>query len=242
MPILKKGDNLIPDNYRGISLLSIVSKVFTAVLNKRLYNWAEIENKISFEQAAFRKKFSTTDHIFTLVTIIRNRIFSQRSGKVYVCFVDYKKAYDSINRNSLWKILNDDVGISSKLLCMFQSMYNSVFACVRWNGRLSDMFECTNGLRQGCLCSPLAFNLMIGKVASFVRERGLHGIQLIPGGEEIFQLLFADDIVLISSTPTGLQRQINSLEEISRTLGLTVNLDKTKVMVFRKGGFLGRYE
>ena len=70
----------------------------------------------------------------------------------------------------------------------------------------------------------------------------MHGIQLIPGGQEIFQLLFADDVVLLSSTPRGLQKQINNLENASRTLGLTVNLEKTKVMVFRKGGFLSKYE
>ena len=68
-------------------------------------------------------------------------------------------------------------------------------------------------MKQGCLLSPLMFSLFISEVADFVRENGKHGIQLIPGFEEIFLLLFADDIVLISSTPSGLQNQIDNLEK-----------------------------
>ena len=241
VPILKNGDDSNPDNYRGISLLSIISKTFTSILNKRLYSWCEEHNKISFEQAAFRKTFSTTDHIFTLRTIIRNRLHSSNGGKVYACFVDFHKAYDKINRQSLWYVFKN-IGISNKLLAMFKTMYNSVRSCVRWNGTLSSFFECPSGLRQGCLCSPLAFALLIGKVADYVREKGKHGFQLIPGGPEIFQLLFADDIVLLSSTPQGLQSQIDNLRAASESLGLKVNMAKTKVMVFRKGGFLGKYE
>ena len=72
-----------------------------------------------------------------------------------------------------------------------------------------------------------------------IRKRG---IQLLPGHDEICSLLFADDIVLVSSTPSGLQNQINSLEKASKSLGLTVNLDKTKVMFFRKGGHISARE
>ena len=68
-----------------------------------------------------------------------------------------------------------------------------------------------------------------------IRKRG---IQLLPGHDEIFSLLFADDIALVSSTPSGLQNQINSLEKASKSLGLTVNLDKTKVTFSRKGGHI----
>ena len=85
------------------------------------------------------------------------------------------------------------------------------------------------------------FSLFISEVADFVRENGKHGIQLIPGLDEIFLLLFAD-IVLLSSTPAGLQNQIDNLENASKSLDLTVNLDKTKVMIFRKGGHIAARE
>ena len=79
-------------------------------------------------------------------------------------------------------------------------------------------------------------------MAEFVRRNGKHDFQLLPCLEEIFLLLFADDIVLVSSTPSGLQNQINNLEKASNSVGLTVNLDKTKVMIFRKGGHIASGE
>ena len=89
--------------------------------------------------------------------------------------------------------------------------------------------------------------VLISEVANFIRKNEKHGIQLIPGQDEIFLLLFTDDIVLLSSTPTGLQNQINSLEKVSSSLGLVVNLEKKpkktpKVMVFRKGGHIAATE
>ena len=90
--------------------------------------------------------------------------------------------------------------------------------------------------------SPLIFSSLISEVANFIRKNGKHGIQLIPGQDEIFLLLFADDIVLLSSTPTGLQNKINSLEKASSSLGFIVNLEKTKVMVLRKGSHIAATE
>jgi len=130
IPLFKKGDDKIPDNYRGISLLSIVSKVFTAVLNKRIYTWAEKEEKISKEQAGFRKGYSTIDHIFTLVTMVKKKLNNKRGGKVYVAFIDYKKAFDTVDREKLWETLQK-LKTSSKMVNMLKSMYSSVQACVR---------------------------------------------------------------------------------------------------------------
>ena len=72
VPIHKSGSHDNPNNYRGISLLSCISKCFTTILNKRLYNWLENESKIVENQAGFRKNYSTTDNIFTLHAIVQN--------------------------------------------------------------------------------------------------------------------------------------------------------------------------
>ena len=74
---------------------------------------------------------------------------------------------------------------------------------------------------------------------SQILEKGKHGVSLGPAEIELFLLLFADDLTLLSSTVTGLQNLLNVLQEATQRLGLTVNLDKSKVVVFRKGGFLG---
>jgi len=241
VPLFKKGDINKPENYRGISLLSIVSKVFTSILNKRLYAWAESEHKLGEEQAGFRKNHSTTDHIFTLVSIIKKCLYGQRKSKLYVAYIDYLVAFDSVDRDCLWFVLQK-VKTSTKMIRMLQGIYNSVSSCVRWGSEVSEFFDCPAGLKQGCMLSPLIFSLLINEVADKVNISGKHGIQFLPGLQEIFLLLFADDICLISSTPAGLQNQLDNLEKASTSLGLTVNLKKTKIMVFRKGGHLGKAE
>lgn len=241
VPLLKKGDVNNPGNYRGISLLSTISKVFTSILNRRLYKWAESEHKICEEQAGFRKNYSTIDHLFTLVTMIKKCLYGQRRSKLYVAFIDYLKAFDSVDRDSLWVVLQK-IKTSTKMLRMLQGIYDSVQSCVRWGPEVSDFFDCPAGVKQGCMLSPLIFSLLITEVADKVTSNGRHGVQFLPGLQEIFLLLFADDICLISTTPVGLQNQLNNLEQASSALGLSVNLKKTKVMVFRKGGHLSKTE
>ena len=100
VPIHKSGDKDNPDNYRGVSLLSILGKAFAHILNKRLVNWAEENDKIVEEQGGFPHGYSTTDNIFVLFSTVQ-RYMLKRSGKVYICFVDFRKAFDTIHRNAL---------------------------------------------------------------------------------------------------------------------------------------------
>ena len=237
VPIFKAGDKLDPSNYRGISLLSVMSKLFLSILTERLKTWAEDHNKICFEQAGFRSEHSTIDHVFTLHSAIVKNVYGVGRGKLYAAFIDFKKAFDYVDRSCLWKVLLK-FGVSTKLVNMFKAVYSHVCGCVKWNSMLSELFECPVGVRQGASESPTIFSLYISFAAEYIRERGLHGIQFLPNAKEIFLLLFADDVVLLSTTPVGLQNQITNLEYISKKLGLIVNTDKTKVMIFRKGGYL----
>ena len=241
VPIHKKGDFHDPDNFRGISLLCATCKLFTSVLADRFRNWMESEEKLCPEQAGFRTGHSTVDHIFTLYAMVLKYVYGEGRGKLYVCFVDYRKAFDSVNHTQLWRVLSES-GLSSKFLSMLKAIYADVQSCVRWQCALSDFFPCTVGVKQGAIESPGIFSLYINLVADFVRLKGRHGVQMLPGMMEIFSLLFADDIALISTTPAGLQNQINSLVQVSNTLRLKVNSDKTKIMVFRKGGHLAKGE
>ena len=241
VPLHKKGDVNDPDHYRGISLLSITSKIFTGILNRRLYNWAEDNNKINIEQAGFRRSHSTIDHIFTLHSMISNCLYGRRRSKFYVCFVDFRKAFDTVKRDKLWEVLNRH-GISDKMLEMLKAIYRKVTAVVRYGSELTGEIDCPLGVRQGCLLSPLLFTLLVSELAQGIARDGRHGYQFNPGAIELFTLLFADDIALTATTPAGLQTQIDLLRRGAERLGLVVNLDKTKVMVFRKGGFLGRLE
>eukprot|EP00745_Piridium_sociabile_P024691 TRINITY_DN39152_c0_g3_i6.p1 TRINITY_DN39152_c0_g3~~TRINITY_DN39152_c0_g3_i6.p1 ORF type:complete len:696 (-),score=54.33 TRINITY_DN39152_c0_g3_i6:199-2037(-) len=240
IPIHKKGNPDNVDNYRGVSLLSIVSKSYTSILNTRLYSWLENNNLISECQAGFRKKHSTVDHIFTLNAVIQ-KCMSKKGRKLYVAFVDFRKAFDSVQHNKLLECINNQ-GVRGKFFASLRAMYNSLLSCVRSNHEFSEMFECPTGVRQGCVLSPTLFSLFINQLADHVEQKGKHGVQLLPDIMELFILLFADDLALLSTTPCGLQNQLNTLQESCDKMELNVNIEKTKVMVFRKGGFLGKHE
>ena len=238
-PIHKKGDTTNPDNYRGISLLSCVSKLYTSVINSRLTQWAEDNDVLSEAQAGFRKDYSTVDHIFTLHAMVSKHL--KKNKKLHVAFVDFRKAFDTVKRNVLWNVLLH-LGIGGNMFNTLRAMYSSVLSCVRCNPRNTDYFNCMQGLKQGCLVSPVLFSFLINELASEIVLRGKHGIQLLPREIELFLLMFADDIALLSSTPVGLQNQLNVLYEVANRLGLLFNLEKTKIVVFRNGGYLARAE
>ena len=107
---------------------------------------------------------------------------------------------------------------------------------------MSDYFESLVGLKQGCLISPSCFNIFIAELTRKINLYSRNGIQFSPNDPIIHHLMYADDNVLISETPVGLQQKLNTLYQQCQRLGLVVNLNKTKIIVFRKGGFLGQNE
>merc|ERR1711872_1002033 len=114
-PIYKqKGEKSDPNNYRGISIISCLGKLFTALINERLTKFADLNEIIGEEQAGFRTGYSTQDHIFTLHAIIetyQNHIYkTNQNKKLYCAFIDYQKAFDLVDRSCLWaKLLACDI-------------------------------------------------------------------------------------------------------------------------------------
>ncbi|MCB4763941.1 MAG: reverse transcriptase family protein, partial [Sulfurovum sp.] len=92
LPIYKKGDVNSPNNYRGISLLNVGGKLYSYILNKRLTQWIEDNKMLNEAQAGFRQGYSTIDHVFTLLALVQKQLLNH--GKLYVCFIDFKKAFD----------------------------------------------------------------------------------------------------------------------------------------------------
>jgi hypothetical protein len=240
VPIHKKGNVNEPDNYRGVSLINIISKCYTSILNRRLNTWLQNSEKIVENQAGFRKNYSTTDNIFTLHSVVQ-KCMNIKGRKLYVAFVDLKRAFDSVNHELLLEVVNTE-GVKGKFFLSLKSMYESLISCVRSGTECSEYFDCPVGVRQGCVLSPTLFSVFINQLANSVNESGIHGVQFLPTLVELFILLFADDIVLLSTTPGGLQVQLNCLKDCCDRLKLTVNLDKTKIIVFRKGGYLSKRE
>ena len=108
-PIYKrKGDINDPDNYRGITLLSCLGKLFTMTINSRLNSYLEENQLLGEEQAGFREGYSTLDHIFSLHCIIELALSQKK--RLYCAFIDYRKAFDTVKRSSLWlKLLKHDI-------------------------------------------------------------------------------------------------------------------------------------
>ena len=239
VPLHKKNNPNNCDNYRPISLTSLVSKVYTSILNNRLSDFIEAEQIVGEEQAGFRNGYSTVDNMYTLYSMILKQFYKNR--KLYVAFVDFRKCFDSINRDALLIILERN-GITGNMLHAIKGMYSCVQSAVRSNGDLTDFFECPIGLKQGCQMSPKLFLIFATEFSRNLNLLGRHGIQFNPGSDIIHHLLFADDMALISDTVSGLQTKLNILYDQCLRLGIDINLDKTNIIVFRKGGQLSKHE
>jgi hypothetical protein len=177
--------------------------------------------------------------MFTLMAFVQKQFFLNR--KLYVAFIDFEKAFDSINRTILWPILLKN-GVKGKLFKCVMSMYDCVKSKVRCGGKMTDYIKCTSGVKQGDVCSPILFSLFINELTSEVVNNGRHGAHFTRDILEIFILLLADDVVLLSEIVIGLQTQLNNLCRAAASLQLKVNMLKSNIIVFRKGGYLGARE
>ena len=151
-PIYKAGDCRDPNNYRGISLLSVVGKLYSSVLNRRLVDWSEKNNIILEEQGGFRPGRGCADQLFVLMSLLKGR----RGKKTYCCFIDLRKAYDRVWRTGLWKRLWDE-GVRGKVWRVLKNMYSNTPNCVLAGSEKTEFFGVDVGVRQGCVLSPLLF-------------------------------------------------------------------------------------
>ena len=228
-PIFKAGDRKDPGNYRGITVVVILAKLYAMVLEARATAWAEHTKCRAKGQAGFRKDFRTTDQIFIIRTLVQQARHAKR--KLYCCFVDFKKAFDLVPRDCLWKVLKQR-GMAGRVLSSLQSMYAKDRSCVLTSKGATEMFECSIGVKQGCPASPLLFSLYLDELEALLCNAAdetdcPHLAQLL-----LAILLFADDIALFSYSEKGLQRQLDILQDFCAARGLQVNVQKTKAMVF----------
>lgn len=225
-PIFKKGDIDLVENYRGLTFSNTDYKLFTGILLNRIEKWVD-ENDILCEyQAGFRKNYSTLDNIFSLSNIVQLQLSKKK--KLYAFFVDFKAAFDTVNRQALFYKLSN-IGMSSKMLNILKKLYENTRSSI-WNGKeMSDFFSVMLGVKQGCVLSPLLFSLFINDI-NVVLPGGFN-----LGNVSIKLLMYADDLVLFAEDRLTLQKMINKLAEYCKTWGLVVNLLKSKVLIFRNG-------
>lgn len=178
---------------------------------------------------------STIDNVFVLHSLISHCV--NENKKLYSAFIDFKKAFDFVVRDVLWYKLIQS-GVRGKILDVIQSMYRNIKSRVKYDNNLSNEFSSHLGVRQGECLSPFLFSMYLNDLENEYIQKGVDGFDT--GMLKLYLLLYADDIVIFSNTSEGLQNGLDVLSEYCSKWKLTVNIDKTKIMVFRKGGSLPR--
>nr|VZI06593.1 unnamed protein product [Spirometra erinaceieuropaei] len=240
----RKGNRQICDNHRGISLLNIAGKIFARILLNRLNKHLE-QGLLPESQCGFRRHRGTTDMIFA-ARQLQEKCQEMRTH-LYSTFVDLTKAFDTVNREGLWKIMQK-FGCPERFTQMVRQLHDGMMARVTDNGAVSDAFAVTNGVKQGCVLAPTLFSLMFSAMlmdayrderpgiriayrtdGHLLNQRRMH-FQSRVSTTTVHELLFADDCALNTTSEEEMQRSMDLFSAACENFGLVINTQKTVVM------------
>ena len=244
VPIYKnKGDHRDCNNYRGISLLAIAGKIMAKVIQSRLAQLAE--EVLTESQCGFRRERSTIDMIFSLRQIQEKAI--EQYQELYIVFVDFRKAFDSVDRDMLWRVLRR-FGCPEHFVRMIEQFHTGAKGRVVVRQQESDQLDVNHGTKQGCVLAPTLFTLFLTTVlvslhqelgnGIFVRTRAdgkLFNLARLKARtktreELISELLFADDTALVAHDVATMQNMVDIFSQASEKIGLQINKGKTEVL------------
>ena len=177
-------------------------------------------------QACFRKGRGTRDQIANIHWIIKKARYFQKN--IYFCFIDYAKAFDCVDHNKLWKILQE-MGVPDHLTVLLRNLYAGQEATVRTGHGTTDWFQIGKGVHQGCILSPRLFNFYAEYI---MRNAGLEETQagIKTAGRNFHNLRYADDTTLMAESEEELKSLLMKVKEESEKAGLKLNMQKMKVM------------
>ena len=245
----KKGDKTECGNYRGISLVSHAGKVLLKGVARRLSAYCEAKALLSEEQYGFRPDHSTTDMMFAVHRL--QEIGRKAVVSLFMCFIYLQKSYDTVDHTLLWQVLTR-IGVPPQMIAVIQQFHDGMRACVRPDdGVCSDWFE-VEGLPQGCLLSPLLFNMFAAVLTVILQGFGEDTVMLAKlvrlkepptsmGSEPamdyvrraVWAMLYADDACIVSRLPQGLAKMGEVIVEVYRAFASTVSAKKTETMCMR---------
>jgi retron-type reverse transcriptase len=170
------------------------------------------------------------------MTMEKRRAFNK---PLFMCFIDITKAYDSVNRELLWKVCRN-YGITDKLVNLLKMLYKHSIAKVKINGELSDSFEMNTGVMQGGIPSPILFNILFDFIIrEVINEAAISGVKFSYGSNDFFHgkneshddfdilaLLYADDLLVMCEKISDLEKFISCFEKVTQQYGLTMNIKK----------------
>lgn len=221
IPIYKKGDKADMTNYRPISLISNLAKVFEKVIHSRLSSYLESNNLLSPNQYGFRPGKSTKDAIAELATYIYGNL--DKSKPIIAVFIDLAKAFDTVDHELLLtKLCN--IGIRGNALMLIKSYLSNRSQVVRINNKYSKEEQIKSGVPQGSILGPLLFTIFINSML----QNNVYGRVIA----------YADDTVLLVTADTWNEALayansfLNSIVDWLRRNKLCINIDKTEYMTF----------
>ena len=222
-PIHKCGNHTCPDNYRAIGVGSCMSKLFSSIMLDRFLKFKNLYFPDPKEQLGFSKGAQTNDHIFTLKTVI-DKYTKVNKVPLYTCFVDLKKAFDTVNRELLLHKISC-LGISGNFFNVLSDMYKNSNAHIKFSTLLSPSIKIDKGTEQGHPLSADLFKIYIQDLSSLLKCNSDYPTLL---NEIVSHLLWADDLVLLSLTASGLEANIDILLSFYKIMVWKLTLKKTK--------------
>lgn len=226
--IYKAGSRNVVGNYRGITILTIFGKIFEILVHNRMSFVNEAFLKIDQFNGGFLKGSRTADNMFILNGLIERQLAIGK--QLYVCFVDFSKAFDLVNRHILfYKLIQS--GWSGRVIDTMRNFYEKTYFRVNVKGLLSPPIPNHIGVNQGGNASGLMFRKYLADLCDYLHKE----VGVCIGNIIIAHLLWADDLILFSDTVKGLQRQLDGLYKFCCDNMMIVNELKTKVMVFGSG-------
>ena len=230
--VFKSGCTSNWSDYRPIAVTQVIAKVYGLVLNQRLNTWAEAEGIRCPAQTGFRAQYSTHMNTFTLLHLIDK--YKQLKKPVFCCFVDLKKAYDSVIRSHVWQRLYS-IGVRGKMLHALSAFYHNVTCVIKFRNGTSQPFATNVGVRQGCPLSPFIFGVFVELLHDLVMDSVPDaGVVIEVGGRRCLVpvMMFADDLTKLAERAAKLQAQLNVLAKFCSDEDMSLSFAKTKIVVF----------
>ena len=231
-PLHKSKDLTDPNNFRGVAVSSCLGKLFNKLLNIRLENKCISEGLISECQGSGKKGSRTADHLL-IIRFLIDKYVNTSGKKLFACFFDIRRAYDSVPQNLMFFKLLNDYKIGGNYLKIIRKMYADNKIYIKLSDGICEPFVSTRGILQGETSSPLLFNLFINNISK-VFDQSCDSV--LVNNTEQSRLLWSDDLFCISQTAEGLQNTIDKVTSFYSSLGLQLHSQKTKVLIFNKVG------